>query len=138
MRKQGVILLQIICLLILFGFSSCFSDMRISKAKEGVTERTINKLKPGRSYLFHLNNGGIIKIKIQKIENDVVYGDIKQLVKKGAKVSVPYSESFSEIQKNVKEIRKFKFNPYATGAIILPFAIITYLLYSGEIDIYNP
>ena len=129
----------ILAICIALNLSSCFTQKRITKSKNVSSARYLSSLRPGKNYVFYFNDGYIQKVKVERIENDSIFGTTISVHHKeflngeNSKVdqrrtqmkSEPFIRSTDDLLLTTKSVRTF--NPILTmvpALILVSFFIV--------------
>jgi len=119
-----LVLLPTFCLFL----SSCTSYLTIGK-KENITEDYLSQLRVNKRYRFELATGSTLRVRLDSIENENLYGHIFESGQVFASRKNPYSDSLENLDAKVIKISRRTFNPFLTilavGAPILIVSICT-------------
>ena len=108
--------------------SSCTSYKVITK-NHAVDKELLSQLRVNKKYKFYLASGAVLKVRVDSVENERVYGQMwgssRDKTTQGS-----FNDSFDSLSNNVTKISRKKFNPYLTVlAVAVPVAAA--VLYSA-------
>jgi hypothetical protein len=110
-------------LALLLALPSCTSYVRIAK-KEAITKDFVSHLRVNRRYKFHLATGSTMRVRVESIANDTVYGKVVQSGQVFASRKDPFSDSVESLDANVIKISRREFNPFLTILVIVVPAFV--------------
>ena len=118
----------IVIVVLATALSSCTSHKVITK-NHPVNNELLSQLKVNKKYKFYLASGAVLKVRVDSVENERVYG--RMLGSSRDKTTQgSFNDSFDSLSNNVTKISRKKFNPYLTVlAVAVPVG--TVILYSA-------
>ena len=103
--------------------TSCTSYKDITK-KNPINKEFLSQLKVNKRYKLYLNSGAVLKVRVDSIENERVYGRMWGS-SRDKNTQGSFNDSFDRLSANVTKISRKKFNPYLTVlAVAIPVSAI--------------
>jgi len=113
-------ILPALCLLL----SSCTSYLTMAK-NETITEDYLSQLRVNKRYKFELATGSTLRVRVDSIKNEKLYGHIFQSGEVFMSRKNPFSDPLENLDANVIKISRRKFNPFLTTlAVGVPKLIV--------------
>jgi hypothetical protein len=109
---------------VLLVLTSCTSYRTIAK-KEAITKDFLSQLRVNKRYRFELETGSTLRVRIDSIDNEKLYGRIFESGDLFVSRKNNFSDSLENIDGNVTKISRRGFNPSLT---ILSIGISTLIV----------
>jgi hypothetical protein len=109
---------------VLLVLTSCTSYRTIAK-KEAITKDFLSQLRVNKRYRFELETGSTLRVRIDSIDNEKLYGRIFESGDLFVSRKNNFSDSLENIDGNVTKISRRGFNPPLT---ILSIGISTLIV----------
>ena len=126
------ITLQLVIIVLL---SSCWTTKNIARGGNELIEEDLTKLTVGKQYILLAKTNKKIRLKINKIENNTIYGDAQTIHKYGENQQFEFTKAFNELLDDTIKISEYKFNfPLTLLTIAVPTSILIILINTEPID----
>jgi hypothetical protein len=98
--------------------TSCTTYKTIA-SKEQINEVFLSQLKTNKKHKFYLTSGIVLKVHIDSIDTERIYGRMPQPSDGQTRPGkIGFSDSIESLNKNVNKISRKKFNPYLSLAAV--------------------
>jgi hypothetical protein len=114
--------------------SSCLFPKTIVSKNKPINENSYNKLKTGKTYVFHFKNGSKEKVKIEKKDSLTIYGvSFSYNSKKNPK---SFEMNLEEIRSNVEKIvKKRSLEAHVGSGLLITSAVLITIYVFGVIAV---
>jgi hypothetical protein len=98
--------------------SSCTSYLTVAR-NEAINKEVLSQLKLKKKYKFELASGQKLRIMLDSVSNDRIYGRLFKSGELSVSAKNPqFSDSFENLKANTTKISRRLFNPFLTSLLI--------------------